>query len=43
MDKKERKNLEDFIIAISLILGDESNYDEEIKPNLQKLLDLIRR
>ncbi len=42
MDKKELKNLRKFIIWISNQLADYEDYDEEIRPDLQKLLDLVR-
>tara|TARA_B100000965_G_C19583674_1_gene754716 strand:+ start:721 stop:864 length:144 start_codon:yes stop_codon:yes gene_type:complete len=41
MDKNELKDLKQFILWLSVELGDERNYFEAIKPNLQKLLDLV--
>ena len=42
MDKNELEDLRQFILWISRQLADYEEYDEQIKPDLQKLLDLVR-
>tara|TARA_R100001443_G_scaffold33680_1_gene47540 strand:- start:577 stop:720 length:144 start_codon:yes stop_codon:yes gene_type:complete len=42
MDKNELEDLRKFIVWISTQLADYENYDEEIKPDLQRLLDLVK-
>ena len=41
MDKNELEDLRKFIVWISHQLADYEEYDEQIKPDLAKLLDLV--